>query len=135
MARYLGCDNARFHGHVDDVTAIWNSHHALVLPSRAEGLPLVLVEAMLAGRVTVVSKAGGIAEVVDDGVTGFLMAGQDEDGLDAAMERAWQARANWKVIGAAAALSIRQQVPADPPSELAQEILALAQKVMGKSDL
>lgn len=135
MARYLGCDNARFHGHVDDVTAIWNSHHALVLPSRAEGLPLVLVEAMLAGRVTVVSKAGGSAEVVDDGVTGFLMAGQDEDGLDAAMERAWQARANWKVIGAAAALSIRQQVPADPPSELAQEILALAQKVMGKSDL
>ena len=135
MAHYLGCDNARFNGHVDDVTAIWNSHHALVLPSRAEGLPLVLVEAMLVGRVAVVSKAGGSAEVVDDGVTGFLMSGQDEDGLDAAMERAWQKRADWQAIGAAAAKSIRQQVPADPPGELATAILSLAKDNCGPADL
>ena len=135
MALYLGCDNVSFRGHVDDVNAIWRTHHALVLPSRAEGLPLVLVEAMLTGRVAVVSKAGGSAEVVDDNVSGFLMAGQDEDGLDAALERAWQARADWQAIGAAAAVSIRQQVPADPPGELAQHIMALAKSHTSKADV
>lgn len=125
MAVYLGCDNVKFKGHVDDVNAIWRDHHALVLPSRAEGLPLVLVEAMLTGRVAIVSKAGGSAEVVEDGQTGFLMSGYDEDGLDSAMERAWQARSLWRDMGKVAATSIRQHVPCDPPEELAQDILSL----------
>lgn len=125
MAAFLGCTNVAFRGHVDDVAGIWKTHHALILPSRAEGLPLVLVETMLAGRVAVVSKAGGSAEVVEDGETAFLMAGQDEDGLDAALERAWQARERWPDIGAAAAAAIRALVPPDPAAELAGQIRAL----------
>lgn len=126
MARFLGCENVTFNGHVEDVTEIWQTHHALILPSRAEGLPLVLIEAMLAGRVAVVSKAGGSAEVVDDGASAFLMAGQDEEGLDESLERAWQARDRWPDIGAAAAQAIRQLVPPDPAAELARQILNLA---------
>ncbi|WP_158241505.1 glycosyltransferase family 4 protein [Novosphingobium sp. TH158] len=128
MAQFLGCNQVRFHGHVDDVKEIWRTHHGLVLPSRAEGLPLVLVEAMLAGRVAVISRAGGSGEVVDDGKTGFLMAGYDEDGLDDALERAWQARSDWQRIGEDAATAIRAQVPLDPAGELAQQLLALAQQ-------
>lgn len=127
MARFLGCDNVSFKGQVDDIAEVWRTHHALVLPSRAEGLPLVLIETMLAGRVAVVSKAGGSAEVVDDGKTAFLMAGQDEDGLDEALERAWQARDRWPEIGAAAASAVRQLVPPDPAAELAREIRKFAQ--------
>lgn len=126
MAKFLGCENVSFKGQVEDVAQIWRTHHALILPSRSEGLPLVLIEAMLAGRVAVVSKAGGSAEVVDDGETAFLMAGQDEDGLDAALERAWLARDRWPEIGAAAAQAIRRLVPPDPAAELAGQILALA---------
>lgn len=71
MARFLGLTNVRFAGHEDDVPGIWATHHALVLPSRAEGLPLVLVETMLCGRVAIVTDVAGNAEVVRDEVTGF----------------------------------------------------------------
>lgn len=126
MARHLGCDKAHFRGHVADVSEIWASHHALVLPSRAEGLPLVLVEAMMAGRVAIVSTAGGSAEVVEDGRTAFLMQGFDEAGLDAAMERAWTVRDRWRGIGEAAAAAIRDSVPPDPAAALAATLRSLA---------
>jgi glycosyltransferase involved in cell wall biosynthesis len=46
MARRLGLANVSFAGFVRDPAAIWNDHHGLILPTRCEGLPLVLVEAM-----------------------------------------------------------------------------------------
>lgn len=124
MARLLGCENAVFHGHVEDIARVWDTHHGLVLPSRAEGLPLVLVETMLAGRVAIVSTAGGSAEVVEDDVTAFLMHGFDEAALDDALERAWQRRNEWRTIGQAAAKAIRQSVPRSPETEFARRVEA-----------
>jgi glycosyltransferase involved in cell wall biosynthesis len=114
MAAHLGLTSVSFAGHVDDVAAIWRDHHALILPSRCEGLPIVLVEAMLSGRVPVVTDAGGNAEVIDDGVSGFVAAAPSKDSLDEAMERAWQRRDEWRAIGERASEHIRTIVPADP---------------------
>ncbi|HKO62443.1 MAG TPA: glycosyltransferase family 4 protein, partial [Pyrinomonadaceae bacterium] len=74
FAANLGLTNVSFEGQTTDVVGIWRNHHALILPSRTEGLPLSLVEAMMAGRPGIVTKVGGNAEVVEDGVTGFLAA-------------------------------------------------------------
>lgn len=122
MARYLDLTSVRFGGFVRDVSQIWDTHHALVLPSRCEGLPLVLVEAMMSGRVPIVTDVAGAREVVDDNETGFLAA-PTEDGIDEALERAWIRRHKWKDIGACAAHSIREQVPPDPAATFADEIL------------
>jgi glycosyltransferase involved in cell wall biosynthesis len=53
----------------------------LVLPSRSEGLPRVLFEAMARGRAVVATKVGGIAELVDDGVNGRLVDPDDATAL------------------------------------------------------
>jgi glycosyltransferase involved in cell wall biosynthesis len=126
MARYHGLGSVVFAGHVGDVDAIWRTHHALVLPSRAEGLPLVLVEAMLCGRVPIVTDVGGNAELMEDGVTGFVAASPTEQHLDEALERAWRRRSDWPRIGAEAARSVRATVPADPAGMLAQALVRLA---------
>jgi glycosyltransferase involved in cell wall biosynthesis len=117
--------NVHFAGFTSDVPQIWASHHALVLPSRHEGLPISLVEAMLCGRPAIVTDVAGNAELVDDNVNGFVAAAPTPYLLDEALERAWSRRADWRALGAAAARRVRDAVPPDPAAAFAQELLRL----------
>jgi glycosyltransferase involved in cell wall biosynthesis len=125
MARFLGLENVRFAGHEEDVARIWARHHLLALPSRAEGLPLALVETMLCGRVAVVSDVAGNAELLEDGVTGFVADAAAERSFAGALERAWNRRGDWQKIGDAAARHVRGEVPQDPPAAFADRLLGL----------
>lgn len=116
----------RFAGYAADVEKVWASHHCLVLPSRYEGLPLSLVEAMLCGRPSIVTDVAGNTEVVADDVTGFVAAAPSVRLLDEAMERAWARRGEWREIGAAAAAAIRERLPRDPAAVFAGRLLDLA---------
>ena len=60
---------------------------ALVLPSRSEGLPRIVVEAFCRGRAVVGARAGGIPDVVEDGVNGLLVAPGDAAALADALAR------------------------------------------------
>lgn len=60
-------------GFRDDMPAVMAAIDVFCLPSRREPFGLVLLEAMAAGKPTVAFRAGGAPEVVDDGVTGFLV--------------------------------------------------------------
>jgi glycosyltransferase involved in cell wall biosynthesis len=64
----------RFHllGNRDDVPALLSRADLFVLSSRFEGLPSGVIEAMAAGLPVVATRAGGVPELVDDGVTGWL---------------------------------------------------------------
>ena len=59
----------------------------LVLPSRSEGLGRVVVEAFCRGRGVVGSRVGGIPDLVEDGVTGLLVAPGDAHALADALVR------------------------------------------------
>ena len=61
--------------------------HALVAPSRREGLGMVALEAFTRGRPVVASRVGGLAESVEDGVDGFLVPPEDPIALAAALAR------------------------------------------------
>ncbi len=126
LAEMFGIQNkVKIHGHVSDIEAIWRDHHALVLPSRFEGLPLALVETMLCGRTSIVSNVAGIDEIVEDNVTGFIAQSATVMGIDEAMERAWQKRNDWFQLGQNAANSIRKKIPEDPSLFFAQKLLSL----------
>lgn len=134
LTRMLGLeDRVKFCGQVPDLEKVWATHHALVLPSRAEGLPLAMVEAMLCARPVIVTDVAGNAEVLRDGATGFVAEAPTVRHLNAALERAWQQRENWQGIGHAAARSIREFVPRDPALEFARQLLALANERPGKT--
>lgn len=125
MARFFGLANVVFHGFSSDIEGVWKDHHALVLPSRAEGLPLAQVEAMACGRVPIITPAGGSGEILHDGETGFLAPTCSEAGLDDAMERAWERRHEWREIGLRASESVRRFYPEDPCSEFASKLETL----------
>ena len=59
---------------------------ALVLPSFAEGLPIVIMEAMALGRPVLASNVGAVSELVVDGQTGWLFPPGSVDEIVAAIE-------------------------------------------------
>jgi glycosyltransferase involved in cell wall biosynthesis len=60
---------------------------ALVLPSFAEGVPVVLMEAMATRLPVIATRVAGVAELVTDGVSGLLVAPGDPEALrDAVLE-------------------------------------------------
>lgn len=74
-------------GHRGDVGPLLAAADAFVLPSRHEGLPISLLEAMAAGLPSVATAVGGIPSLVDDGGSGLLVPASDPPALAAALER------------------------------------------------
>lgn len=107
-------DKVSFGGFIHDVESIWKTHHGLILSSRVEGLPIVIVEAMLCGRLCIVTDIAGNAELLNDGTSGFVAAAPKAELLDAAMERAWEHRNQWQQMGKQAALDVRRHIPGNP---------------------
>jgi hypothetical protein len=63
----------RLLGFRKDAADVIASSDVFVLPSLADSMPLVVLEAMLAGKPVVATRSGGAAEMVVDGETGFLV--------------------------------------------------------------
>jgi len=68
-----------------EVRAALARSHALILPSFAEGLPMVVMEAMATGRPVIATHIAGIPELVRDGTDGWLVPAGDADALAAAV--------------------------------------------------
>lgn len=82
----------------------------MVLASFAEGLPVVIMEAMALGRPVVTTSIAGIPELVRHGVDGWLVPAGDVDALVAALRECLHASADRLIaMGAAAAERVRQR--------------------------
>ena len=76
-----------FAGYKDqsEVAKALKASDLLVLPSFAEGVPVVLMEAMAAGKPVVTTRIAGVPELVEDGVSGLLVPPGDSDALATAI--------------------------------------------------
>ncbi len=130
-ARFLGRVTARER---DDLLS---ASDAVVIPSltleggRTEGLPVVCLEAMAAGRPVVASRAGGLAEIINDGENGLLFESGDSQMLadklkilfgDAALGESLARRARetafafgWETIGPRFARVIKDSLKLNEP--------------------
>ncbi len=79
-------DKVIFLGYRRDIPQILNTIDILIQPSLEEGFGITLLEAMAARKVVIANNIGGIPEVIDNGVSGFLVAPKDTDSLTAKIE-------------------------------------------------
>lgn len=87
---------SRDYGVMDQICFLGNQSHVqvlslmkscllFVLASRAEGMPLVIAEAMACGKAVVASNVDGVPEIVQDGTTGILVPAEDPTSLASAL--------------------------------------------------
>lgn len=93
-------ERVQFLGHVEDVRAFLWSLDGFVFPSRSEGCPVALLEAMACGLPVVASRFPGAEEWVADGSTGLLTALGDEMALARAMLQVQTQPASARQMGA-----------------------------------
>ncbi len=84
QARRLG-GSVHFHGFAGDLREQLLGLDVFVLPTRADNLPVAILEAMAVALPVVATCVGGIPELVVDGETGLLVEPDDPDGLRAAL--------------------------------------------------
>jgi len=128
IAEMLKLENVHFRGHVANIREIWQGNHLLILPSRYEGLPLALVEAMWCGRPAVVTNVGGNAELCLDGATGFVAPAPTLSSFSDTMERAWRQREEWRRFGEAGRVRVEEQISKEPIELFCEQLKACIRK-------
>lgn len=104
---------------------IWSQNQGLLLTSRYEGLPIVIAEAMFARRMVIVTDVSGNSELVIPDITGIIIEAPRPNSIDAALEKAWGFRDNWKEMGEKAGEQIGKVYPADVSQEFANGLIQL----------
>jgi glycosyltransferase involved in cell wall biosynthesis len=121
-------DRVALPGWVDDPSEQLPDVDVFVLPSRSEGFPLAIVEAMLAARPVIATRVGSVAEAVLEGETGLLVEKDDVAGLANALRRLKDDAALRDRLGqqgrAIAAAEFTAQVMAQRYEQLWRELVA-----------
>lgn len=82
QARKMGLgDRVTFLGHRDDIPDLLAAADVVILPSLYEGLPYAIGEAMAASRPVIATRVGGIPEMIEDRVSGYLIETGDARAL------------------------------------------------------
>lgn len=74
-------DNVKFLGFRNDIPSILDAIDVFVLPSLSEGLPLSVLEALALQKPVVATNVGGIPEIIEDGITGYLVPPRNPEAL------------------------------------------------------
>ncbi len=105
----LALDNkVRLLGQWENVLELLAAADAFVLPSRWEGLPMALLEAMMAGLPVIASRVQGVEEVIENGVQGLLVPLENPEELSKAILQLLNNPDQRRKLGLAASFRIMQ---------------------------
>lgn len=110
-------ESVRLWGVQSDVASFLAAADLLLLTSDTEGIPGVILEAGWLARPAVATRVGGVAEAVEDGVTGRLAAPDDEPALAAAVIELLRDPEARRRLGEAAAQRVREHFTIDAVAE------------------
>jgi glycosyltransferase involved in cell wall biosynthesis len=121
-------DRVRFLGAQprERVVELFAAADATILSSSWENFPHTVVEALAVGTPVLAMEAGGVAEVVDDGVNGLLVPAGDTDALADAVRRYFADDALRSELRARAAESVARYAPDRVFGELEAKLLEVA---------
>jgi glycosyltransferase involved in cell wall biosynthesis/GT2 family glycosyltransferase len=87
IARYKLGERIFAPGFVADVRPLIACSDVVVLPSRLDGMPLIVLESQMCGKPVVASAVGSLPEMITDGVTGYLCPVNDVKAFCARIEK------------------------------------------------
>ncbi|WP_102222796.1 glycosyltransferase [Acidimangrovimonas sediminis] len=112
-------ERIQFHGEVDEaqLRGFYEACDIMVGPSRYESFGLMLLEGMMFGKPVIGCAAGGMLDVVEDGVSGILAQPADADSLEAALDSLIRDPAMRSHMGAVARARFETHFSADKIAE------------------
>lgn len=120
----------RFLGWRADIDRLYADTDVAVLTSRNEGSPVALIEAMAAGRAVVSTEVGGVADVVEHGVTGWLAPMDDAAGIARHVLAVLRDPGAARAMGARGRLRVAEVYGAD---RLVADVEALYDSLLGRA--
>jgi glycosyltransferase involved in cell wall biosynthesis len=121
---------ARFHGFVPDMGGPLAGLDVLVQPSRADNLPLSILEAMAAGLPVIGTRVGGIPELVLDGETGLLVEPERPEALASALDSLAESPERRAELGRRGRERVEEHFSAEA---IARRTVALYEELCGSS--
>jgi glycosyltransferase involved in cell wall biosynthesis len=82
-----------------DFSEIWSNNHIAIHTSRFEGKSLSITETMYNARPIIITNVGGVDELIEDGVNGFVIGDFSVASVKDTLERAWEMRNRWVEMG------------------------------------
>lgn len=116
----------------EDLHELLAAADAFVLPSRWEGLPMALLEAMMAGLPVIAARVEGVDEVVEDGVHGLLVPTESPDELAKAILQLCRDPEMRRRMGAAAR---RRVLEAYTTNRMCGQYLAVMRQGLGEENV
>lgn len=93
-------EKVKWLGHVENPSTVYSAMDVLVLPSKREGLPAVVMEASAHAKPVIASNRPGVGEAVEDGVTGFVVSCETPHAMVEKLELLYSSDQLGKELGA-----------------------------------